>query len=218
MPRGLIIVLAVAVVVGVAVLEGLRSNRWGASEDLKAATARLDAVPAKFGDWESKEAPLDPKILKIAEATGSVSRIYTNRKNGDRFTVLLLCGPPGPIGAHTPEICYGGLGYKCVGKPIPKRIVAGDGAASFWTARFEKPTPTDEPIRVFWAWGVDGKWEASANPRTDFALRGVLYKLYVVRQDNPERKRESSGSEGANAFLADFLPIVRTALQKPTPG
>ena len=87
-------------------------------------------------------------------------------------------------------------------------------AASFWTARFEKATPTDAPIRVFWAWSTNGVWEASGNPRTEFALRSSLYKLYLVQTDNPaERPRDPNQEPQAlEQFLMEFLPLVKTAL------
>jgi hypothetical protein len=210
MPRGLLIVLAAALVIGVALVEGLRSNRWGESEDLKAAAAKLERVPREFGVWNGSDTTLDPKLVEKAEAVGYVSRQYVNRKNGERIEVLLLCGPSGPIGAHTPDVCYGGLGYKCIGKPIPRRVDFANASATFWTGRFEKQSPTDNPLRVYWAWGVNGEWQASDNPRTDFAFRGALFKLYVVHQ-------EKSGTEAlANEFLTEFLPLVKHALTADT--
>ena len=212
LPRGLVILIAAALIVTFAAVEGIRSNRWGAGDDQRAAAARLERIPARFGDWTSSEVPIEPKILKIAEADGAVSRLYTNRKTGERFTVLLLCGPSGPIGAHTPDICYGGLGYRCVGKPVPQRVVIGTEATSFWTARFEKPTPSDEPLRIFWAWGVDGTWKASTAPRTEFALRNSLYKLYVVTPERAERSTTATAVDATVGFLKEFLPLVRQAL------
>jgi hypothetical protein len=212
MARGLMIAVAVVVVVAVAILEGMRSNRWGETEDLRLASSKLDKVPRAFGDWVSTESPLDDKVLKVAEATGNVSRIYTNSKSGVRISVLLLCGPTGPIGAHTPDICYGGLGYACHGEPARKSVVIGKQGASFWTARFEKKTPTDDPLVVWWGWGLDGEWEASSSPRTDYALRGVLYKLYLVRTDNPIDRGRDPNSEPIELFLNEFLPPVKSAL------
>lgn len=208
MPRGLVIALAAAGVVGVAVVEGMRSNRWGPSEDMREAAARLDRVPREFGDWVGTDSPLDPKVLKAAEAVGSVSRVYTSRRTRDQVAVLLLCGPSGPIGAHTPDVCYGGIGYRCVGRPSSRRLKVGDSPTSFWSARFEKEPPRDsDPLRVYWAWGTGEDWVASEHPRSDFALRPVLYKLYVVHADHrPDRP-------AADEFLADFIPVVRTALQ-----
>ena len=211
MRSGLIVGLAAVIVVAVAVAEGLRSNRWGPTEDIQLASAKLERVPAEFGSWVSKDVPLDPKIIKVAEATGNVSRIYMNRK-GERITVLLLCGPSGPIGAHTPEVCYGGIGYSCKEKPTRAGVKFAGGQASFWSARFEKSSANDDPLLVYWAWGVDGNWEATANPRSDFALRGALYKLYLVRSDNPNTRGQEQGPEPIESFLTDFLPVVKNAL------
>lgn len=215
MPRGLVIALAAVVVAGVAVVEGLRSNRWGPSDDMKAAVARLERVPREVGEWVGADDPLDRKVIERAEAAGIVSRRYTNRKTGQQVSVLLLCGPSGPIGAHTPDICYGGLGYECVGQPIPTRVTFPSGGANFWTARFEKTTQRQSAIRVYWAWGADGDWEASANPRTDFALRTVLYKLYVAQPESPTASSATAGP--AEVFMAEFLPPVKAALT-PDPG
>ena len=65
---------------------------------------------------------------------------------------------------------------------------------------------------------TDGDWQASANPRTDFALRRALYKLYVVRPEprTPAGVPASSGPDPIDEFLAAFLPEVKKALAAPT--
>ena len=216
MPRWLIIVLAVAGLASAAVVEGLRSERWGESEDLRVAAAKLDRVPATFGDWTSTEVPQDPKVLKVAEAAGYVSRTYTHRKTKAQVTVLLLCGPSGPIGSHTPEVCYAGSGYAMRGDPQKKTVVMAEGGtATYWSARFEKgPESAEVPLRVCWMWGTDGDWTASANPRGEFALHRALYKLYVVRGE-PTLPTESTTPDPVHAFLTDFLPEVKKALTLP---
>ena len=88
--RWLVIGLALAGLATAAVVEGMRSNRWGETEDMRAAAAKLDKVPPAFGDWTSAENPIDAKVLRVAEASGHVSRTYTNRKTGARVNVLLL--------------------------------------------------------------------------------------------------------------------------------
>jgi hypothetical protein len=213
MPRGLVIALAAGLVVAVAVFEGLRSNRWGASADLQVAAAKLERIPREFGEWVGTDSQLDRKVVDMAEAVGYVNRSYVSRKTQERFDVLLLCGASGPIGAHTPDVCYGGLGYKCVGKPTPKRVVIGNGASSFWTARFEKATPTDDPLRVFWGWSIAGDWEAAESPRTAYALTGALYKMNVARRESAaDRARSPDTPDPDEAFLTEFLPVVKKAL------
>ena len=208
MPRTLLIFGALALLVAAAVVEGIRSNRWGASEDLQAAAAKLNHVPAAFGPWSSTENPIEPEILKKAEAVGSVSRVYENRNEGSRVAVLLLCGRSGPVGAHTPDICYAGLGYKMNGHEIRKSIAD----SSYWMGRFEKPNG-DSGLMVSWAWSVDGNWVAADNPRVEFIGRDVLYKLYVTRGLTVgERDNTSTGSDPTQEFLKDFLPEVKKAL------
>lgn len=214
MPRGLLIVLAAVLVVGVAVFEGLRSNRWGDSEDVKLAAARLERVPRQVGAWHSSaDKTIDPKVVEKAEAAGYVSREYVNRNTGVRLEVLLLCGPSGPIGAHTPEVCYGGLGYECVGKPRPRTLTVANGPtpATLWNAGFQKKDPHDNPLRVYWAWGVDGDWKASEEPRIDFAQQRALFKLYVVHHET------AAGLDPAKEFFDEFLPALKVALS-PDPN
>lgn len=212
MRSGLIVFLAAGLVVAVALIEGIRSNRWGATEDFQVAARKLERVPREFGAWVGTDSPLDEKIIRIAEAVGNLSRSYVNRKNGERINVLLLCGPTGPIGAHTPDVCYEGIGFSCKGNPTAKGFVLPNGGrASFWTARFEKPSAIEGALRVYWAWSVNGDWEATKNPRTDFALQTLLYKLYVVRAENPAIRGEPN-HDPVDEFLTEFLPLVKTAL------
>jgi hypothetical protein len=216
MPRWLVIAIAVVGLIAVAVVDRMTSGTT--SGDVRASSAKLDAVPAAFGDWTSTELVMDEKVLQVAEAVGHVSRIYTNRKNGSQVSVLLLCGPTGPIGAHTPEVCYAGNGFAMSGEPRKQTVdLPGNTAASYWTVRFEKkPAGTELPLRVFWMWGVNGDWQAAANPRTEFALHGALYKLYVVRAEPHTPNTSSTAPDPIQEFLAAFLPEVKKALAAPT--
>ena len=212
MPRWLVIALAVTGIAAAAVVDRLTSGT--ASGDVQEAAARLARVPAEFGDWTSTENPMDEKVLRVAEAAGHVSRTYTNRKNSSRVSVLLLCGPPGPIGAHEPKYCYAGSGFEMSGQPQKRAVTADGTGTTYWTVLFEKPPPAAEvQQRVCWMWGLDGNWSASDNPRSEFALRRALYKLYVSRGEV-----KSAGAAGAGApdpvheFLTAFLPEVKRAL------
>jgi hypothetical protein len=226
MRRWLVLLVAVAGLVAAAAVEGVFSNRWGNSEDVRAAAAKLDRVPAAFGDWTSTELPQDPKVIHVAEAAGYVSRLYTNPKKRLSVSALMLCGPTGPIGAHTPEVCYAGNGFAMSGQPQKKTVVLpGNATATYWTARFEKKAAFEAPLRVGWMWGTDGDWVAASDPRTDFALRGALYKLYVVHSEPPSPGGSATASAAAapdpiDVFLVDFLPEVKKALAGPpaSPG
>lgn len=206
--RGLMIGLAVVGLAAAAYFEGAASGRWGASAERQAAAARLADVPKTFGAWSSQDIPLDEKVVRVAEADGYVQRSYRNGKTGAEMTVLLLCGPSGPIGAHTPEYCYAGNGFTMVGNPVKKTVAVGAAGASYWSVRFERQSPPSDPLRVCWMWGTNGDWEASENPR--LGLKTALYKLYVVRAE-PVVPRAGS-PDLIQEFLVEFLPEVKRAL------
>lgn len=212
MLRTALIVGALVILVAAGVVEGVRSNRWGVSEDQTAAAAKLARVPREFGPWVGTESPIEQRILDRAEAVGSVSRVYRNKTTGATVSVLLLCGPAGPIGAHTPDICYAGLGYKMIGGELSKTVKLPDGSAQgYWSGRFEKPGGGG--LVVSWAWATDGNWVASTAPRRDFIGHAVLYKLYVSRGlTAAERDREPATTDPTHEFLTDFLPDVKKAL------
>ena len=104
------------------------------------------------------------------------------------------------------------------GVPQKKIVVMPENAtASYWSVRFEKkPAGTELPLRVCWMWGVDGDWQAATNARTDFALHGALYKLYVVRAESQTVNTSSTALEPIQEFLTAFLPEVKKALAAPT--
>jgi hypothetical protein len=206
-----LVVLGLGALVGAAVIEGIRSGRWGVPEDLKAAAARLDRVPTKFGNWTSVDNPVDRKVLERAEAVGSVSRVYRNAKTGAVVNVLLLCGPAGPIASHTPDICYAGLGYQMDGGQLRKVVPPPAGPASYWMARFAK-NPSDPGIEVNWAWGADGTWVAADAPRLELASHAALYKIYATRVLGPAARPGSPEADPIHDFLTEFLPVLRTAL------
>lgn len=215
MSRSLVIVVAVATLAAAAAFEGMLTNRWGDSEDIRAAAAKLDAVPAEVGSWVGTDSPIDPKILRVAEASGNVSRVYRNKSTGAMISVLILCGPAGPIGAHTPDICYAGAGYEMVGRPAKRSLALPGLAAGYWAATFAKEAGNEPPLEVCWAWGVDGDWQPAEAPRREYALRAALYKFYASRHTTPADR--TAKADPIADFLTVFLPEVKKALA-PNPG
>ena len=211
MLRAALIIVALAVLVVAGVVEGYLSNRWGPSDELRTMSARVGRVPRVIGPWTGVEMRMEQKILDRAEATAAMSRAYQHEKSKAIVSVLLLCGPTGPIGAHTPDICYGGLGYKMMGSETRKTVSLSDNSTpAYWSARFEKPS--DPGLEVCWAWGVDGDWVASTSPRSEFMGRKGLFKLYATRGLTPGEREGRPAPDLIREFLTDFLPEVKRAL------
>ena len=111
-------------------------------------------------------------------------------------------------------MCYAGRGFQVAGKPSRKTLALPDGtAANYWSARFERGPTGDDALRVCWAWGLDGHWDASDSPWGEYALRPYLYKLYVTRRAAPTADADRAiNPDPVEEFLTAFLPEVRKAL------
>jgi hypothetical protein len=199
-----------AVVASSGAIHGVWTNRWASPGALERASARLADLPMTLGDWDGQQGELDERQLAVADASGHVLRHYVNRRTGAALTVLLLCGRPGPISVHLPEVCYRAVGYEPVGGRV-KCPAPGQGG-EFWalSLRKERSAVPEENLRVLYAWNAAGKWEASESPRLAYARHPALYKVLVVRQ--MARADEALEDDPAVEFLRDLLPPLRKAL------
>lgn len=205
---------AIGLILGSGAVSGVWTERWRPSSAIQEAVARLEKVPMNVGDWQGRPSELDRRQLEAGNISGHLLRTYVNRKTGEELTTLVVCGRPGPISVHTPDICYQGAGYAL--ERSPERVtVAADGSAGageFFRGDFLKTTgAVPSGLRILWSWNGGGGWRAAENPRLAHAASGALYKLYVVRQfsgGGPTRVGDDVGIE----FLRAWLPAADAAL------
>lgn len=199
---------------------GLWTNRWTVSGSLEEALARLDRVPVVIGDWEGTNFELDRRQLEVGQIDGYLARRYRNRQDGREVTVLLVCGLPGPIAVHTPDICYAGAGYTPmappVSEPVPTDSSPSQEPAGFKTAEFQKEGAIiPESLRIYWSWSDGELWEAPDHPRPRFMASGALYKLYVINGQLDEDQVQAG--EKCKAFIRVFLPELSKAIGSDVP-
>ena len=219
MPRILPYLVAIAIVLSSGVLTGVRSNRWHDSTALDAAAGRLERVPLIIGDWEGEAGELPARIIEQSEVSGYVLRRYKNLRNGSVVSVFLGCGRPGPVGVHSPEVCYTGGGYELLGEPKQLPMPAGSGMkASLLKASDFRNPPSQNPgyLRVLWALSANGVWEVPESPRLAFAIAPVLFKFYVIRDmKNPAEPLED---DPCYDFVRQLLPEVAKSLFPDSPS
>jgi hypothetical protein len=213
MVRTLPILAAAVVLVSTGLVHGVWTDRWKKSGALERAVARLDRVPLVIGDWQGQPDELDRDQLEAAEIAGHLLRRYENKRTGDKVTVLVVCGRPGPISVHSPDICYRGAGYEVVERAkYASPEGAGSPAAEFFAGRFHKEQPGGvSNLRILWAWTADGDWKApDGDPRLRFARAPALYKLYLIRDmRSPD---EPLADDAAGRFAGRLLPELNRAL------
>src|SRR4051794_29049118 len=181
--RLLSILVGAALLAASGLVHGILTERWSSSGELQAAVARLDRIPITVGDWTGRALELNREQLRVGRIAGYIHRRYENRRTGATATILVVCGSPGPISVHTPDACYGGIGYEPMA-PQARYSTPTPRPAEFWRLDLRKP-PSPEPgyLRVFYAWNAAGGWKAPAGePRLVFSRAPFLYKLYVIRE------------------------------------
>jgi Protein of unknown function (DUF3485) len=195
------------------VFAGMWTNRWRRPVELETGITRLMNVPMRIGDWHARSEELEEVILARAGADGYFFRHYENQFSGKRISVLLMCGRPGPISLHEPDICYRGAGYHQNGSVAiwPQKYDDGSTSAEFKRCKFSKDDATDiTSVRIEWSWNADGKWQVPTNPRMALAGSPLAYKLYIVQPETPSS--ENSDEEACREFLEQLLPALDRAL------
>ena len=160
----------------------------------------------KIGDWEGQPIQLDARQLAMAEAVGHLARRYVHRRTGDEMTVVVLCGRPGPISVHSPEVCYSGAGFSLNGERETFSLPGGDRpTAEFFRGPVRqaggRPRGPGRDLGLEGGRGLEGVGPT----RGLFSHnRPCLYKIYVIRRlSHPDEKLSQEPSQD---FLRAFLP------------
>jgi hypothetical protein len=215
-------VIFVAGTLGSGWVHGIFINRWGRSDELGIATAKLGReLPAVLGPWRLVKAhEVEPGIKEALGAAAILSGLYINDQTGDHVIVALLAGPSGPLSVHTPEICYAASDYELAGERQTWTVRdRREERHSLWEVHANARHATQPNLRVLYGWSRGGSWEAMRGPR--FALAGmpVVYKLQVA---GPARDRNSTDTfdpceDFLSRFLADIQPrIIPTTARSAT--
>ena len=188
MKRYLPVAVMAALILTAGTIHGRWTNRWARSTELQYAVDHLGKLPLTFGDWEGRENVLDEKERKLYDASQAVAwvtRRYVHRETGESLSLLVLCGPPGPTAAHSPEACYGGGGFELSG-PLelePFEYGTPPAKAIFQVGNFRRSDATSPMgLRIYWSFRGGSNWEVPDSPRLAFARYPALYKIYVIRE------------------------------------
>lgn len=209
-------------------VHGKWTGRWQV-RDLTHVAARVHQIPEQIGDWICiEEGSISQAELQMAELHSYTMRHYRNQRTGATVTMLLMCGPTGPVAVHPPTACYEGRGYRQTGdvslhrvafrqhSSAPNSETLTSGSHQLMTAQFVKPGRANQKkARIFWSWSSDGNWSTPASPRVEFAGREFLFKLYVTQEAH--ELQTPDGTTPPEVFLNDLLPeLRRTVFQSQT--
>ena len=211
---------AVLVFFGCAVMIGGSAYRNGrfSSDDSSAAMAlsfaaeRVAGLPHSFGEWSGEDFPVtDVDAMRRGGAVEFMSRVYRRRKNEEPMSVLLVCGKPGPLSVHTPDVCYAGASF--APDPNQQRLSLTERDEFTWQS-FTSSVDGRPDLEIAWSWTVDGRWSCPVSPRIKFGREPFLYKVYVARRLRGKRQP----SPEIQSFLRSLVSSAQGSIFMPPPG
>jgi hypothetical protein len=214
-------VIALLILTGGGLAHGIWAERWQSSSALQDAAARVRNVPLEIGDWQGRTLGDDAEVFAQAGALAYWTRSYVHPHRPTSLLVILMCGRPGRMAVHTPEVCYHGAGFSMAAEPkvVTLKSAQGSVLGNFWTARFFKETGLADDLRLIWAWNDGQGWRAPTNPRWEFGGQPFLYKLYLSQDSSGATApaggltaRRSMTTEAVQDFTRQFLPKLQLTL------
>jgi exosortase len=208
------LLIAITIVLWSGVTQGRWSGRWKVSQEVELAVARLKRIPLAIGEWRGNPQHVEPRAMIAAGLDGLLIRRFQNMRTGRTIDVVLVCGRPGPVSVHTPDICYPAAGYEMTQAKMvtfSEQIGTPNVPVEFIRADFGRQGAfPPEHLRIYWSLGAAGAWRVPSSPRLAFASLPFLYKMYLFYQsagDNDPVEEESFAD-----FLRRLVPELEKAL------
>jgi len=214
MLRYLLPLTAIAAVLLTGTVHGLWTDRWQVSDEPAASASRLNDLAMTVGEWEGRT--VSTQRAGLAGVAGHLYRRYTHARTGKEVTLFMVCGRPGPVAVHTPDVCYGASGFEVLSQvkySLP--ATAGGAGAVFKTAQFRKKQSSDlTTLRIFWSWTATGPWSAPDDPRFTFVRYPALFKLYLIREMTSAD--EALDDDPCIDLMKQLLPALNKSLFPPS--
>jgi hypothetical protein len=196
-----------------------RLARGGDQERLLAiAVDAVGRLPEQFGPWHAVDSePLDESVVRMLECRAHLNRNYRNEDTGETASLILLAGPPGPLLAHTPEVCYSSSSFDVVEPARPESFrTAGEHTDELHHALFRSLGVSGELQVVYYGWRPPaGHWQAPKDPRLSLGGGPMLYKLQVatdIPADDVKSSADSKAPDAGRRLLIDLLPVLDSLL------
>jgi hypothetical protein len=208
---------AFALLIGSGIAQRLWTGAWNDSNTPAEWSERLENVPLTIGLWQGEKVKVDEKQFQAAEVDGYLVRRYVHWGTRQEVLMLIVCGRPGPVSVHTPDVCFSGTGFELVGKLQLYEPKDKEGAptAEFILTDMERPQQgpdLGQQLRVYWSWNRGGPWRAPKHQRWAFGGAPALYKMYLIYQPLAGAKLKEIVHDPCRDFIPELLPVLDKAL------
>lgn len=200
---------ACAILVGAGLVHGRITDRWGVPSSVSAAADRLDHLPDVIHGWTSTRRDVSDRVLTAAAAANIVDRNFLSPE-GDHIQVMIVCGRPGPVTRHPPNVCFTASGLRQASGITTDRFPNEPDRQSMEFAQclFESEEASSRFITQ-WSFSSNGRdWQMPGNPRMAFAGEGWLYKLYIIASEAKDDRVIARRNEFVNQLLAELREVL----------
>jgi hypothetical protein len=187
-----------AALVACGIVHGYWTDRWATPVEVKQAAQRLDAIPLELGEWEGEALEVKPGDAGAGVA-GCIRRRYVNRQTGAAISLFLVCGRPGPVSIHTPDVCYGASGFLVNTR---SRYESGSGD-SMWKADAVRSNATEETR-------LDGRGGSAC------AVRPPSAAVQAVRRAGAERRGRTQSQRTVRGVLSNVDARAEASFIRPS--
>lgn len=209
----LLVTAALAMTLASGFIHGDYTGRWRRSADIEKRAEAIERFSQSVGDWQRVAASdVTEEVRRELQLSGARMLQYRHRYTAQTIHLAVLMGPPGPLSAHTPEICYSVEAYAQLGDAKVVTVTSADGSQHHvWKVSFAHES-SSEQLDVFYTWNASDGWQAPTNPRMAFGSSPYLYKVQVAAP----RVASISSETSPDAFLAEFLEVLDELIQDDT--
>ncbi len=213
-------VVGLGLIIGMGVVHGRLTDRWGVPQNVVQTAERLQAVPIQIEEWSSTELPISDKQLLAAGAEGYLSRAYQfggdAPEDGAMTQVMIVCGRPGPIALHEPTVCFVNAGMQQRQTEELTSVTSGSGEHEFMVSDFQEAGLAGTTWRTYWSWSTNSrKWEVPPDPRRAYAGEDYLYKIYFLVPVTDRHGDAPDVHPAAVEFISTFLDVLPLSAAKP---
>ncbi len=165
-----------------AIKDGQRRFRWGEDSEVTLLASRLETFPKQIGDWRCiSDELLGKTSANQLQPLGFINRSYVNDALKMQTNVFILLGPTGPTAVHTPDICFSSREFTIINK---RKVVSVDPDRSSrsmcFETNFKSRDVSGSYLTSWYAWTIDGDWQAPENARYYFAGSRFLFKIQIT--------------------------------------
>jgi hypothetical protein len=206
-----VVVLAAVITLGGRV--GWPGFRWAdPGPSLEQYRVQVLDLPEQLGDWvlEDQRELSQPVQDELECGDAYVWREYINTHLGGRLSLILMAGPPGPLTAHTPEICYSANAYQLTSTmPMEFRHLDGEGIDELQRVHLKSNRLHDEDLVVIYGWSDGQAWRVPSWPRLAFTHRTAILKIQLALSAGVNRTADQE-----REMVLDFLHQLRSKLNQ----